>query len=60
MRTSTLEISVDLTVCESNDDEKPPRASDLISLVVIVAIRITLSWSLSRDNQEKLTCKNRQ
>ena len=26
-----------------------PSESDLISLVVIVAIRITLSWSLSRD-----------
>jgi len=26
-----------------------PQESDLISLVVIVAIRITLSWSLSRD-----------
>ena len=26
-----------------------PSQSDLISLVVIVAIRITLSWSLSRD-----------
>ncbi len=26
-----------------------PSESDLISLIVIVAIRITLSWSLSRD-----------
>jgi uncharacterized membrane protein len=26
-----------------------PSESDLISLVIIVAIRITLSWSLSRD-----------
>jgi uncharacterized membrane protein len=29
-----------------------PSESDLISLVVIVAIRITLSWSLSRDIKE--------
>ena len=28
-----------------------PSESDLISLVIIVAIRITLSWSLSRDSK---------
>jgi uncharacterized membrane protein len=42
-----LILALDLEV--GSDIILTPSESDLISLVVIVAIRITLSWSLSRD-----------